>query len=418
MKLKKVMATLIACGLVGGMIYGGTLAYFTDNESHTNTVMLAGNIKIDLEEPNWNQEDANQNGVPDAAEDVVPNQEIQKDPLVKNTGDNPAFTFLRISVPVKDVTRVDDSTGKLIRKDGSETPVTGQTYFHEPQDLFYFKSNAVDGAGITTHANKWNPKWIQLDRQFNTETKLDGTFNKNQVVGQAVYVFGYEDAIGPNSATETLFDRFQIKNIIENEITADEIQSIKVEAFAIQADNVLINNTVVGKTGLQKGTLEQIYDIFVNQNVTIDNTGKATWNKYVDDEHGQTEKEADINNAENLKGDKQVETKLSLKTSKVNLKVDETATITTTITRTGTDTPNVTYKSSNPEVAEIVSGSTSASGCTVKAKKIGDTTITAEVDGVKAAVHISVMNDSRDPEGNIGVDVNDQSPAPNGTTQP
>ncbi len=254
---------------------GGTLAYLTDNESHTNTFTV-GDVKIDLVEENWDPTDEDDDGVPDAAEDAVPNQEIEKDPRVVKAEDaNDTVVFLRVTAPVRDVS--------LVADDGTVTP-------HEPQEIFFFKqkNDAHD-----THANHWGDNWVLL-------AETDGVDENG--AAQKTYVFGFAKPL-TESAPETtkLFEKVQLKNVIENEISADEIQNVRVEAFAIQADNVLAEGQSADELG--KSDLTAIYDVFVKQNGEIDENGNMVWNRFQEEGHGQTAKEADTNNELNLKNE-------------------------------------------------------------------------------------------------------------------
>lgn len=83
---KQLLRTLIACGLVVSVAAGGTVAYLTDAETATNTFTV-GKVKIDLEEPGYPGNDS------DEVKNIVPNQEIVKDPQIENTGNNDALVF-------------------------------------------------------------------------------------------------------------------------------------------------------------------------------------------------------------------------------------------------------------------------------------------------------------------------------------
>lgn len=74
---KQLLRTLIACGLVVSVAAGGTVAYLTDAETATNTFTV-GKVKIDLEEPGYPGNDS------DEVKNIVPNQEIVKDPQIEN----------------------------------------------------------------------------------------------------------------------------------------------------------------------------------------------------------------------------------------------------------------------------------------------------------------------------------------------
>lgn len=468
-KKKKVMAGL-AVTLALALGAAGTLAYLTDNESHTNTFTV-GDVKINLLERSWNPADSDGDGVPDAAEDLVPNQEVAKDPTVKNEGINDAVVFLRVTVPVKDVTRIGDD-GSILNKDGTASNwtfvdadgdgVADTDPPHAPQEIFWLK-DAEDA--ITLHANHFDENWIEL-------TSKEVNNGAEQYVGERTYVFGYKtllkgDKVGTvDGLTETapLFDKVQLKNIIENEIAPDQIQNIKVETWAIQSDNVLNADGVINTTGdMDADTLGEIYDIFVNQNVTLSNNTDADdnvngqnvdFNKYQDEEHGQVEKEADKNNTLNLKGDQNVGGKIAVAIDDSILAPTETGTVTITVPTIPTTAKNikVTLVSADPTVASVPTtalGGADGFGTvaelnaalntvTVTANKIGDTTLTAtltydvpvidkyDADGkavmkdqaitAKASVHVSVEKDSRTVNGNVAA--NDADNQPIGTTEP
>jgi predicted ribosomally synthesized peptide with SipW-like signal peptide len=452
MNRKKALITIAASGLVAAMALGGSLAYLTDNESHTNNVLTSGNIRIDLVEEHWSTTDTNSNGVPDAAEETVPNQEILKDPKIINTGENPVFVFMRVTVPVKDVTRVSDR-GQLIRKDQQSNPVVaGSKIFHEPQELFIFKST---GDAPASHINHFHDKsgnhttenndhWVRLrdgnttSREYNTEIDDNGTFQTGTKVGQAVYVFGWENVLPPNGQTTgTLFDKIQLKNIIEFEVQPEQIQNIKLEAFGIQADNVLqsTGQPFPTNTALTKAQLFELYDIFLLQNGHVDetkltettnNNGDFIWDTYQDTEHGQSQKEADISNERDLINDRNNDQATTFQNNSVKvgvgnsnqspyLKVGETRNLTATVQsyKNGAST-GVTWTNSNPEVVSL----NTANG-TITGLKAGDATITAHAEGgANASVAIHVVNDSRDPGPDTNVDINDANNDPIGTTQP
>ena len=75
-------------------------------------------------------------------------------------------------------------------------------------------------------------------------------------------MFGYKDALGSFKATEPLFDKVQLKNIIENEIDPEQLQEINIKAYAIQSENI------PGQTGgndLSQEELTQIYQMIESE---------------------------------------------------------------------------------------------------------------------------------------------------------
>ena len=223
---KRISIIAAACVLVFTMVIGGTMMYLTDNDSATNTVTV-GEVKIDLTEPNW--VDTN---------DVVPNQELPKDPQVTNTGVNDAIVFMTLQVPVENITLTADNGTKGTKANS---------------ELFWFKDTA-DGA--STHANNFDSNWIHLDTR-DIGADLSGTTR--------TYVFAYNTAVAKNQTTNPLFDKIQVKNFIENEIAAGKAEQIELKSYAIQASNVLESGVDIAQT-LTTANLTKIYDIFVRQN--------------------------------------------------------------------------------------------------------------------------------------------------------
>lgn len=214
-----------ACAMVGAMAIGGTMAYLTDNEGATNTFTV-GKVQVDLEEPGWD---------PEEGKDIVPNEEVAKNPQVENTGVNDALIFVTVDVPVKNVT--------LVAADGTKGT-------KEPTELFWFKQTAD---AQNSFADNFNSNWVRLtDKE--TEGTTDGSTTK--------YVFAYNAKVAKGATTSPLFDKVQLKNIIENEVTPGEAQNIVVKTYAIQADNIV----GVDLTKLDAVSLGSVYDIYFNQN--------------------------------------------------------------------------------------------------------------------------------------------------------
>ena len=224
-------STMAACVLVGALAVGGTMAYLTDSESATNTFTV-GKVDVALTEPNYPGNDS-----PDV-KDLVPNQEVQKDPKVTNVGVNDAIVFMSVEVPVKDVT--------LVKADGTKGA-------KEKTELFWLK-DTTDTQGI--YANHFSDQWMELTSKGEKDLTAGNT---------NTYVFAYKTAVAKDAATDSLFDKIQLKNVIENEVTAGEAQNVVVNTYAIQASEVLEGNTDL-TDALTEENLGKIYDIYFNQN--------------------------------------------------------------------------------------------------------------------------------------------------------
>lgn len=225
---KRITLAVLACVLLVLMAIAGTGLYLTDNDSATNSVTV-GDVKISLTEPNWT--DTN---------NIVPNQELAKNPQVTNTGINDAVVFVTVQVPVESITpTADDGTKGTKGKN----------------ELFWFK-DAADGASV--HANNFDNNWLHLNTK-DTGADLSGT--------SRTYVFAYKTSISRNETTTPLFDKIQAKNFIENEILAGKTEQIKVNSYAIQATDVLESGVDLTDT-LTAANLNKIYDAYLKQNHT------------------------------------------------------------------------------------------------------------------------------------------------------
>lgn len=218
-KLKKqLLRTMIACGLVVSMAVGSTVAYLSDAETAANTFTV-GKVQIDLEEPGYPGNDS------DEVENIIPNQEIVKDPQIENTGNNNALVFLRVEVPQEMFTDEDDGTGE-----------------QKKQDLFRLK-------GVSS-------QWELLRTE--TVTGEDGKVKTS-------YVYGYKKTLGKGATTDKLFQKVQMKNAVESDLSGN-VEDIVVTACAIQATDIPDVNLIPGSDGnLSKDVLDQVYTIFLNQ---------------------------------------------------------------------------------------------------------------------------------------------------------
>ena len=206
---KKTAAATAMAALAMTALMGGTFAYLTDNESVTNTFTV-GKVGIEGSEPNW---DPDGDGTPGgAASDIVPAQSWAKDPQIKNTGDNPAYVYMEVAVPVADAVYV-DSRG--IRQNGGNPAHI---------ELFEFDAEGktvqtlTDGIGISEQ----NDAWTQL--------------YKEEIDGRMVYTFCYNSVLNPEEATVSLFDTITFANMVEGQFDGQELD-VPVRFYAIQEMN-------------------------------------------------------------------------------------------------------------------------------------------------------------------------------------
>lgn len=131
--MKKILALCLIIVLAVTAVTGATLAYFTDDDSETNTFTV-GNVEIDLTEPNWEE---------DLEEGVYPGEVLAKDPIVTNTGKNPCFVRI-------DVDGLDCLGENLLIKystNGTVDALGADWVLHTDGYYYYMKELAV---GATT----------------------------------------------------------------------------------------------------------------------------------------------------------------------------------------------------------------------------------------------------------------------------
>ena len=220
---KKITAICLCVALLAIAIVGATLAYFTDNDSATNTFTV-GNVKIDLIESRFHREGNDNSGdasIPDPThtasgmtyvtdghkaftddeikedattymqdylavkgENMVPGRGVAKCPYVINTGANDAYIRIRVMVPsaanndfvaVKDggvITNQWCSTsfisGEFIDKKGggwNNAPAIDKASVTKDgvtYDVYTFTRTKPLAAGKMTEWNVWN--FIGIDK--------------------------------------------------------------------------------------------------------------------------------------------------------------------------------------------------------------------------------------------------------------
>lgn len=220
----KIAAIIIGFAVLTSVILFGTIAFFTSNDVVTNKLII-GNVRINLTETQY---PGNENS---SVTDMLPYSEVEKNPQIQNVGVNEAFVFLKVTVPVRDVT---------------EVSTDGTHGTKKMQEIFYLKNK--DDSELLFE-NHFNENWIEL-----TDCETED-YNKST----KTYVFGYKKSLVTGDTTESLFDKVQLKNIKE-ELGANQAQSINIEACAVQSDYISVE--VTDKTNLNTTQLEDIYKLF------------------------------------------------------------------------------------------------------------------------------------------------------------
>lgn len=223
MNKKQVITTAAALSMIMALGVGGSFAYLTDNDTETNTFTV-GKVTIDLTEPTYPG-----NGMADVT-NLVPLQEVAKDPMIKNDGINDAVVFLEVDIPMDQViTAAEDGTRNT------------EAYV----ELFDF---AKTGGAY----DSVNDGWVLINTEADSATTPTKT----------TYRYGYSTRLAKDGETAKLFDKVRLANVIEGEID-ESTQNIEVRAYAIQADYV---NSIDTTGTMDEATLDNVFAVYANQN--------------------------------------------------------------------------------------------------------------------------------------------------------
>lgn len=130
MKKKSIISLIAAVSLIAVIGVGSTLAYFTDNDTATNVVTM-GHVEIELDEPQFSEENEN-----NTIEDVVPNQEITKDPTITVVAGSESC-YLRAKIEISE-TLTAEQTAELL-----ENINIGEKWVLS-EDGYYYYQNKVE----------------------------------------------------------------------------------------------------------------------------------------------------------------------------------------------------------------------------------------------------------------------------------
>lgn len=200
--MKKKLTLVVTCiVLVAAMVIGGTLAYFTDSKTATNTFTM-GNVNIKLDETDIKNPEGDR--VTSNAYDVYPGEVVTKDPIVHNTGKNGAY--IRATVNVYN----------WMNLVAAYYPDFKETF---PNDGYKAALNLLVG--------ELGEGWSVVD------VVAGDTFTIGQF--DAKFVLKYDGVLDAGADTTAMFETVTIPAGIDN-ANADNFQSVKVVAQAIQAD--------------------------------------------------------------------------------------------------------------------------------------------------------------------------------------
>lgn len=261
MKKKSILMAAIAVMLVAVLVVGGTLAYFTDTKSATNTFTV-GNVKIELLESGLHRENAgiangetsdselwsnvekqgSGNTSPYKAGDtfytdaqieadaatyncqnvrLLPGESYHKMPYVKNTGANDAYVRIRVMIPANLDTAMLNSSMYTSSAVGENKSVKTQEFTMDydstgtverdgvKYNVYTFTRIAPLKAGEMTYWNAWGT--IHMDTTVTNEL-IASLFGEGKAYANGVFPVLVEadaiqaDGFADAAAAFTAFD--------------------------------------------------------------------------------------------------------------------------------------------------------------------------------------------------------------------
>ena len=233
---------LMSAFLAAALFINLTLSYLVVNKNRDNVFAL-GNVSLLLSEDNFPQDENDRI--------LVPKGIIQKDPKLTNIGSTDEYVFLKVTVPLCNVRIVSEANNNIINAE--------KAYM----EIFNFISNdtsanTVSISGFTynnTGRFGYDSKWELIDSSEDTANYTH------------TYLFGYSSLLTADisNSTTKLFDKMQLRNILEGDLPSDVTQTVRIEAYGIQAEELLNNITVSNTENVTKSELTAIFDLYKNQ---------------------------------------------------------------------------------------------------------------------------------------------------------
>ena len=213
---KHLKSLAVIASVTALIVISSTMAYFTSKDNTTNK-FVGSRFDVMLLETKWD---------PEKAKNVIPGEELDKNPQVTNTERANCYVYLRVTVPC-DTTMVDNDNG---------TPVDTAENANVPMYKFMIKNSDDTYVADESFSPKQlvNEHWQLIDSDSKGYTEFDSE-NKDYV-----YVYAYADGDTPtiverNDITNPLFDKLLLWNFNEK-FDKNKPHDVKVAALGIQTD--------------------------------------------------------------------------------------------------------------------------------------------------------------------------------------
>lgn len=229
---KSKMNFLFAASLLALFVFASIMAYFSSSDTVTNSFKAKG-FDILLTETKWN---------PKKGEDIVPNEELDKNPEVTNLEETKAYVFLRVTVPSVSGVTVEYRSDQpdVNAKHGEDMPrVSGAM----PMFKFVVTTETTDSDGNTVSTNALSDT-LTFEQLVHDDCWYLVEYEEKAHEIEYIYAYARPDEDGVMQLTalsqdektdKPLFDRIRLINYDEGTYPGEGV-SVNVTALGIQTD--------------------------------------------------------------------------------------------------------------------------------------------------------------------------------------
>ena len=248
---KTIALIILTFFIILSLFVGSTLAYVAIKKKADN-VFSVGLVELTVEEDSFPKDEQNRW--------LVPKSFLPKNPHLVNTGTTDIYAFIEIVVPYEKVLFILDE-GEYIN-----TPDPSGEKEQELFNLYSEDENAFSGKETEGFTNSfsitetgeftYHPNWIFISSKEDTQNKTHS------------YLFGYSAMLTAeegHNATANLFDKIQLRNILEEAVSENATETIKVNAYGIQSEELKGDISVEDTENITKTELESLYRYYCNQ---------------------------------------------------------------------------------------------------------------------------------------------------------
>ena len=251
LKMTAAIILVLLAALILLLVVHSSLAYLARKKTAANTFSV-GLVELTIEEANFPEEN------PDRW--LVPKSFLPKDPRIVNTGSVDVYAFAEVTVPYDEVLLILDS-GENINMPDPQGRKNRELFNLFSDDTEAVVGSEVDGFrdNFTVTENgvfTYDHNWVFLGSSEDTENLTH------------TYLFGYCSVLTTeeeHQATTCIFDRIQLINMLEGDLSEENVRTITVKAFGIQSEELKGSLVISDPQELTKEEIQNIYRYYQNQ---------------------------------------------------------------------------------------------------------------------------------------------------------